>query len=181
MRRTLRLGLLLAAIALPALADAQTAKVEIGASLANAIISVGDNDNGTVFGVPSSGFGLTSPGVYASFFVAPRLAVEPQLGLVVASFNGDTSHIVNFVGQVNYFLGDVGRPGAYLLGSAGIIDSGEGTITPKTLSAGVGYRFPVGSNLSFRLDGRYTRFFIGDEGANTIGLTFSIGGLFGQR
>ena len=181
MRRTLGVGLVLAAAWIPSVAHAQTPKVEIGASLASAVVGVGDNNGGTVFGIPSGGFGLMSPGVYASFFVLPRLAIEPQLGLIVASFDGDTSHLVNAVGQVNYFLSDVGRPAAYVLGSAGIIDVSGDSTNPKSLSVGLGYRIPVGENLSFRLDGRYTRFIIEDQSSNTIAFTFSLAGVFGRR
>lgn len=181
MRRTLGVGLVLAAVWMPSAVHAQTPKVEIGASLASAVVGVGENNGGTVFGIPSGGFGLTNPGVYASFFVLPRLAIEPQLGLVVASFDGDTSHLVNVVGQVSYFLSDTARPAAYVLGSAGIIDVSGGSTNPKSLSAGLGYRIPVGENLSFRLDGRYTRFIVEDEGSNTIAFTFSLAGLFGRR
>ena len=181
MRRTLGLGLVLAAVWMPSAARAQTPKVEIGASLASAVVALGESDGGTVFGIPSGGFGLTNPGVYASFFVLPRLAIEPQVGLVVASFDGDTSHLVNAVGQASFFLSDVGRPAAYVLGSAGIIDVSGGSTNPKSVSVGLGYRIPVGENLSFRLDGRYTRFIIGDEGSNTIAFTFSLAGRFGRR
>jgi hypothetical protein len=181
MRRTLRVGMWLIAACVPSAAYAQTAKVEIGASLASAVVGVGDNDSGTVFGVPSGGFGLTNPGVYASFFVLPRLALEPQLGLVVASFDGETNHLLNAVGQVSYFLSDAARPAAYVLGSAGIIDVSGGSTNPKSVSAGLGYRIPVGDNLAFRLDGRYTRFIVEDEGSNTLAFTFSIAGLFGRR
>lgn len=181
MRRKLGVGLLLAAAWMPSAAYAQTPKVEIGASLASAVVGVGENDGGTVFGIPSGGFGLTNPGVYASFFVLPRLAIEPQLGLVVASFDGDTSHFVNAVGQASYFLSDVGRPAPYVLGSAGIIDASGDTTNPKSLSAGLGYRIPVGENMAFRIDGRYTRFIIEDERSNMVAFTFSIAGLFGRR
>jgi hypothetical protein len=181
MRRALRTAILVAIACLPASAFAQTPRVELGASLANAIIGIDDDDTGTVFGVPSGGFGLMNPGVYGSFFVLPRLALEPQIGLVVASFGGETSHLVNVAGQVNYFFSDTSRAAMYVLGSAGVFDASGGGTNPKTVSAGVGYRMPVGQNLSFRLDGRYARFIIDDDGSNTLAFTFSIGGILGTR
>ncbi len=51
--------------------------------------------------------------------------------------------------------------------------------TPKTLSAGMGYRTPAGGRLAFRIDGRFTH--VTENGGNAIGIGLSIGGVFGPR
>jgi hypothetical protein len=173
-------GMLLAAAILvvtPAHARAQDPKAEIGASLAGAVVGLGDNDF-TVFGVPSGFgvFGLGHPGVYSALFLGRRLAVEPQIGLLVVSGDGDTNHLVNFVGQIDYFLGGLDRPAPYVFAAAGIVDVSGSSQTPKSVGAGVGYRIPVGDRLVFRFDGRYTHYT--DDDGNVLAFGVSIGGLF---
>jgi len=155
-------------------ARAQQPKVEVGASMANLIVGLEDEDI-TVFGVPTAGFGFLSPGIYASFFIGNYVAVEPQIGLIVVSSNGGTEHLVNFVGQVNYFVQGADRSSPYVFASGGVIDSSGSGETPKSVSGGAGYRFRLGDRLVLRADGRFTHF---TEGGNMIALSFSIGGLF---
>lgn len=154
---------------------AQEPKVEIGASMANLVVGLEDEDI-TVFGVPTAGFGFLSPGIYASFFIGRYVAVEPQLGLLVVSGDGDTEHIVNFVGQVDYFVQGADRSSPYVFASAGVLDFSGAGETPKSVSGGAGYRFRLGDRLVLRADGRFTHFT--EDGGNMMALTFSIGGLF---
>jgi hypothetical protein len=171
--RTLFAALALAAVASPArAADPST---EIGASLVNATIGFGDNDVSTI-GIPSGGFGILQPGVYASFFLGPFFAVEPQVGLIWASSNGHSEHVVNFVGQVDYFLAGANGNSPYLFGSAGVIDVSGSGATPKSVSGGAGYRMLAGDRLAFRFDGRVTHFT--ENGGNAVGFTLSFGGVF---
>ena len=74
-------GALFLAAALIAAASTVHAQpsAEIGASLMSATFGL-DDEGVTTFGVPSGGFGILNPGVYASFFIGNYLAVEPQLG-----------------------------------------------------------------------------------------------------
>jgi hypothetical protein len=163
------------------LADAQP-RAEVGASLVNAVVGLGDNSVSTL-GVPSGGFGILNPGAFASFFVGPRLAIEPQLGLVWASFDGESEHLLNLVGQVDYFLRGSDDASPYVFAAAGIVNVSDADYTPKSLGFGAGYRVPMGGRLTFRVDGRYTHFtgqFDGD-GSDMLAFTLSIGGLFGQR
>jgi hypothetical protein len=159
-------------------ARAAEPKVEVGGSLASATVSL-ETGGGTTFGIPSGGFGIINPGVYASLFVAPKIAVEPQLGLIWVSSDGHSEHIVNFAGQVDYFVNGNGQTGPFVFGSAGVVDvSGSGT-TPKSLSVGGGLRAVPGDGIVLRADARFTH--ITDNGGNMLSFTLSIGGLFGQR
>lgn len=163
-------------------ARAQEYAVELGASLASLNVGVGEVNDFTTLSVPASGFGTLNPGVYASVFVGPRLSIEPQIGFVVASGGeGDTFHIVNVAGQVNYFLKGTAQSSPYVFGSVGILDySGGSGDNPVSVSGGAGYRIRVGTRLTFRFDGRYTHF-TEDTTGDAVAFTVSIGGLLGER
>ena len=149
---------------------------EVGTSLTSAVVGFGDNE-GSTFGVPSGGFGLANPGVYVSLFVAPRVAIEPQIGLVWLSGGGDSGHFLNVAGQVDYFVNGTTQRSLYVFAAGGIIDISGANTTPAALSGGLGYRIPVGDRLAFRIDGRLTHFTA--QGGNQLAFTFSMGGMFG--
>jgi hypothetical protein len=155
-------------------ARAQVPRVELGASLFSGAVD-SEDDGLTMIGVPSAGFPLIAPGVYASFFLGQRLAIEPQIGLLVLSAGGETEHILNFVGQVDYFVRGLDESSPYVFGTAGVIDF-PGSTTLKSVGMGAGYRIPAGDRLTFRVDGRF-RHFLDDEG-NLVAFSLSIGGLF---
>jgi hypothetical protein len=165
--------------AVPALAQ-DNQRVEIGSSLASVLVTLPEHGtHTTMLGVPTAGFGLVNPSVYASIFVHPRVSIEPQLGLFVMSDKESTEHWVNFFGNLNYFAGDTKKSTPFVFVGAGIIDmSGENSDAVKAMDAGAGYRFRAGDRLTFRLDGRYTHFF--ESNGNMVSFTLSIGGLFGK-
>ncbi len=174
-----RVVVLLFAVIVVACASSASAQeagaIEIGSSLVNlTVLSPEHGNTQTLFGVPPGTFGILSPGVYASFFASSRVAVEPQLGLLVAHSDNATNHVLNFAGQIDYFINEAASS-PYLFAGAGVIDvSGEST-HPKTVDLGVGYRWRIGLRLTFRLDGRYMH--VTDNGGNGVGFTLSIGGL----
>lgn len=171
---------LLLTLAHTSLAHAQ--KVELGSSLINAMFTTGD-DNVTIVGVPSGGFTMLSPAVYGSFFLGPKVAIEPQVGLLWISHDDDSDHILNLTGQIDYFLLGSDRSSPYLFAAAGLIEASGTDHTPKTYGGGIGYRVLFGDRLAMRFDGRYTHYTSGNggDGENTVSLTMSIGGVFGQR
>ena len=153
-------------------------KVEIGAALTTVMVGIGDNDV-TIFGVPSGELEFFNPSVYASFFVGSYLAIEPQLGVQVVSSNGHTEHAANLTGQVDYFVLGSEKSSPYVFGGAGVFDASGTSVTPKTFSAGAGYRVPVGDRLAFRFDGHVTH--LTEGGGNVIFFAVSIGGgVFGS-
>lgn len=166
---------LLAATAAPA--QAQNNGIEVGTSLASIMIGFGDG-SATVLGLPSGGFGILNPGLYASFFVSPKLAIEPQVGLMVFSSGGNAAHLANVSGQVGYYTRGNRVNTPYFFGSAGIISATGAPTTPASVSGGAGYRMALGDRLTMRIDGRITHF---TEGAgNAFAITLSLGGIFGR-
>lgn len=163
------------------LAHAQP-RAEVGASLVSAVIELGD-DGVSTLGIPSGGFGILNPGMYTSLFVGTRVAIEPQISFIWASFDGESEHIVNFVGQFDYFAWGTSQRSPYVFATAGVVNVSDADYTPKSVGFGAGYRVPVGDRLTFRVDGRYTHFtgeFEGDE-SDVLAFTLSIGGIFGRR
>lgn len=172
-------ALFLAAALTAAASTAQAQpSAEIGASLMSATFGLGDEDLST-FGVPSGGFGILNPGVYASFFIGRYVAVEPQLGLVWASVDDESEYFLNFAGQFDYFFGGTELPSPYVFGSAGLVKISDNDYTPKSYGFGGGYRIPVGDRLTFRIDGRWIRY-TGefDDDSDALAFTLSIGGIF---
>jgi hypothetical protein len=175
-------GVLLLAAALmaaPSAAQAQPS-AEIGASLMSATFGLGDDDL-TTFGVPSGGFGILNPGVYASFFIGSYVAVEPQLSFSWVSEGDESEYLLNFAGQFDYFFGGTEVPSPYVFGAAGLLKISDNDYTPKSFGFGGGYRMPVGDRLSFRIDGRWVRYtseFEFEDDHDTLAFTLSIGGIF---
>jgi hypothetical protein len=153
---------------------------EVGASLMSATFSLGDEDLST-FGVPSGGFGILNPGVYASFFIGRYVAVEPQLSFSWVSEGDESEYLLNLAGQFDYFFGGTEAPSPYVFGAAGLVKISGNDYTPKSFGFGGGYRMPVGDRLSFRFDGRWVRYtseFEFEDDLDTLAFTLSIGGIF---
>ena len=157
-------------------------RAEVGASLISATIAFGDADVTTV-GIPSGGFATFSPGAYASIFVGRHVAIEPQVALLWASFDNGSEHLLNLSGQVDYFIRGTEQSSPYVFAAAGVVDISAATHAPKSLGFGGGYRIRVGDRLTFRIDGRYTRFTdeFDSDGVETVAFTLSIGGIFGEQ
>lgn len=165
----------LVTVSAASLAAAQEPTIEVGATMMNVTVGLGDNDT-TLVGIPSGGLGLLNPGVYASIFVGPFVSVEPQVGLIVVSDNGDTEHLANITAQFNYFVRGSREGSPYVFAAAGILDASGSDRNPKTVGGGAGYRFTMGDRLTFRVDGRYMHFT--DDGGNAVMFGLSIGGVF---
>lgn len=176
--KLIRISLLVHMLVSSATTVAHAAEYEIGASLVSANVGVGEINDLTTIGVPSGGLGVLQPGLFVSIFVHERVAIEPQVGLLFVTENGDSIHLLHAAVQVDYFIGGKNQASPYLLGSAGIIDVSDEDENPASLSFGGGYRIPVGDRLSFRIDGRFTH--STKDGGNTVSFGVSIGGLFGQ-
>jgi hypothetical protein len=172
------LSAVLCAIA-PSVARAQQ-RVEVGTTLINATFLAND-DKATLIGVPSGAFELINPALYASFFVGKRVSVEPQVALMVLSENDETNYFLNTAVQANWYLRESTGSAPYVFASAGFINFTDAEYTPKTFSAGVGYRMRLGDRLVFKLDGRYVRM-TADFGSDfdLVVVSLWLGGLFGK-
>lgn len=181
MRKATTVRGLLVAVALVILfvpaAHAQIAGVEVGTSVTSLMIGLGDQST-TTFGMPSGGFGVINPGLYASLFLTPRIAIEPQIGLIVTSGNGNSAHVLNLAGQADYFLKGTGGNSPFVFGSLGLLSVSDADTTPISVSGGAGYRKLLGDRLSVRIDGRVTHFT--DGLGNALSFTVSLGGIFGR-
>jgi hypothetical protein len=120
---------------------------------------------------------LLTPSVYAAIFVAPRFAIEPQMGLLVISSGGATTHVLNVAGQVDYFVNGHAISSPYIFGAVGVDTVSNSGTTPKQFTVGGGYRLRLGDRLVLRMDGRYMHFT--NRNGNGVGFNFSIGGIFG--
>lgn len=153
-------------------------EVEVGTSMVSVLFGMGgDNEDLSAIGTPAAGFGILQPTLYGSFFVNARVSVEPQLGLVWVSQNGESVHFYHASVQGNYFLRGSSVRSPYVFGSLGVIDYTQSAENPKSLTFGGGYRIPVGGRLTFRVDGRFSH--LTEGGGNTLNINLSIGGLFG--
>ena len=176
--RLVGLSLAVLAVAYPAAAQ-DTGRVEVGASLVNLMIVFPEQgDKSVLFGIPSGSYGLLSPSVYAAIFATPRVAIEPQAGLLLVSTGGTTNHVVNIAGQVDYFLNGSAVSSPYAFGTVGLVMISNSDTTPKQFGGGAGYRLRLGDRLALRIDGRYTHFTDGE--GNALGFNFSLSGIFGQ-
>jgi hypothetical protein len=157
-------------------ARAQVSGLELGTSLVSLMINTNDSTT-TTFGVPSGGFGIVNPGAYLSVFVGPRIAVEPQIGLLLMSGGGHSAHALNLAGQVDYFFNGSDLNSPYAFGSVGVLSTTGAGVTPVSVSGGAGYRKLLGDRLTLRFDGRFTHYTQGL--GNAVAFTASLGGMFG--
>lgn len=176
-RSTLLILALAVAVTLSAVPTASAQpRVEVGGSLVSAMVGLEEGDDTTVLGIPSAGFGLLNPGVYGSFFLGDKAAIEPQIGLVWASSGGESRHALAAAAQFDLFFKGTTRTSPYVFAGGGITDVSYSSESPKSVTAGGGVRIPAGDRLVFRLDGRYIHYT--DEGGNALAFGFSIGGVF---
>lgn len=172
------LALCLGLSLVPALTAHAQQRVELGASFMN-LSFISNDDNLVVVGLPNVGFGLMTPGVYASVFAGKRVSIEPQLSLTWLHSDGESTHLINAGVQVNYFVQGTERTSAYVFGTVGGFFVDEAPSTPVTFGGGVGYRWRLGDRFVIRLDGRYFRMDDDFSDANGFAVTFWLGGLFG--
>jgi len=171
-------GVLLACPHLAGAQDREDRKAEVGVGLAGFSVISQQDDTTTVLGVPNGGF-FPTPAVYASFFVTPKLALEPQLGLVYLSGGDSSLHAATLTGQVDYFFKGRETPSPYLLARGSLVDAGgDGdSETRFSFGAGLGYRVPVGGRAVLRFEGRFDRRLARDfdPGVNTFAAAINLG------
>jgi hypothetical protein len=158
--------------------EPENRKAEIGVGIVGLSVYSQEGETITTLGVPNATF-FTPAAVYASFFVTPKLALEPQLGVVYFSGDDSSFHVATFAGQVDYFFKGKERPSPYVFGRGSFTNAGgEGdSDTTSSFGGGLGYRIPVGGRALLRLEGRFDHRLEGDfdSGANTFSVSVSLG------
>ena len=158
--------------------EVEDRKAEVGVGIVGVAVYTQDGETITTVGAPNGTF-FTPAAVYASFFVSPRLALEPQLGLVYFSGDDSSFHVATFAGQVDYFFKGKQRPSPYIFGRGSLLNAGgEGeSDTSWSAGGGLGYRIPVGGRALLRFEGRFDHRFEQefDSGANTFSVSVSLG------
>jgi hypothetical protein len=158
--------------------EAENRKAEVGVGIVGLSVYSQEGETITTLGVPSATF-VTPAAVYASFFVTPSLALEPQLGVVYVSGDDASFHIATLAGQVDYFFKGRERPSPYVFGRGSFSNvGGDGdSDSSSSFGGGLGYRFPVGGRALLRLEGRFDHRLENDfdSGANTFSVSLSLG------
>jgi hypothetical protein len=178
--RSVLLAAAIAGAAAPALAQQTAPRAEVGASLASVTVVLPKfGSSGTLFGIPSGSLGLFTPSVYLSIFASSHVAVEPQVGLLVASGGGSTDYLLNFSAHIDYVVRGTDVSSPFVFGGAGFVSSTGGGSKPASVTGGAGYRIRAGDRLVFRVDGGFTHFT--DRQGSAVAVTLSMGGLFGRH
>ncbi len=141
----------------------------------------------TLVGAPGGGsfFALIrSPGLYLQCFVTDKLAVEPQLAAMGVFAEDDNMRTISLSTRANYLFRGANTGSAYLFASGGILHFSGSDIeseTDPTLGLGVGFRQPIRSAGSVRIEAGYQHIFHDDDsgfdasgGANTFGVSVGI-------
>jgi hypothetical protein len=176
--RTVILSLL--ATLAPAALSAQA--TEIGMASGLSIFTAEDAETLTVFGVPGDFTFLPTAHVYVTTFATPNLAIEPQVGVVVASSDGETDWTTRLGAQVAYHTsgGSVSSP-YFAANGAWVRDFGEDN--NYILGASVGYRVILPPGLGLRFEAGYSRWFTGGDfdppDFNQFRIGIGVGGLVG--
>ena len=135
---------------------------------AGVAIGLGDNSV-TVISIPAQDFRVGFP-------ISPRVSLEPKVGITIITGEGDT--FTSYRGELGllYHLGSSRYPGAYqragvyvrpFLGIVGFSDGNSDSA--GLLGIGLGWKHPLVSRLSTRLEANFAHQF-GDGDANEIGL-----------
>lgn len=168
------------ATAIPATASAQATEVGITSGLS--VFTAEGQDSQTFFAVPGSVAFLPTSHLYVTTFATPNLAIEPQLGVMVASGGGDTDWSTSLGGQVAYHPSGGDSSSPYFGGNASWVrDFGEDN--SFTVGAVVGYRAILPPGLGLRFELGYSRWFTGGDfdplDFNQFRLGIGVGGLVG--
>lgn len=134
--------------------------------------------------IPGNGY-LTVPsaGVYVQFFVTDKLAVEPEASLTALfyRYDGDNFRAIHANLRASYLFAGVDRPSAYVfaagglshIGRTGAAESNDSETDPLG-GVGVGFRQPVRSSGSVRVELGFQRIFVG-SGNDTNAFSLRVG------
>jgi hypothetical protein len=129
--------------------------------------------------VPASGslFFVGERGLYVQWFASQHFALEPQLSYSGLFTDDDDLNSLNVSLRVNYLVSGPDRRSLYLSGGGGLLHlsvGGDDSETNPTVGGGLGFRLPIRSAGSFRIEAGYERMF-GDEGQDADFFKLSVG------
>ena len=168
-------------VAFPSLLAAQTEKPrpEIGVRGGWMQISeksdFGDNKY-SMLALPTGVFG-SAGGMHATFFVAPRVALEPQLGLMRLSEDGDSFMLTALALQPMFFLGADATKAPYVFAQVATLRESEAdeSDSRNAFGGGVGYRKVHRESLAMRYELRFRRWSDEFSKINEIGVLIGVG------
>ena len=129
--------------------------------------------------VPAAGsmFLTGERGLYLQWFATQHLALEPQLSYSGLFADEDTFNSLNASLRLNYLVSGPDRPSLYLYGGGGLMhasfDDDDGETNP-TAGGGLGFRQPIRSAGSFRVEAGYERMFGDDWDADTFKVSLGL-------
>jgi hypothetical protein len=164
-------------VSLTAFADDRPGKTELGFVPFGLAVTSGDGDL-TVVGVPAGSgfFGPLPRGLYLQRFVTAKLALEPQVSATGFFGDGENFRTVSLSFRANYLFRGADRPSLYAFGGGGLWHAGgdgDGDTNP-TIGTGVGYRRPIRSAGSLRIEAGYEHMFEDSGGTDVFSLSFGV-------
>jgi hypothetical protein len=166
-----RRGLLLAgmlALTAGARAAAEPGRVELGFVPFSVSRFSAGGESVTSVQIPASGSFLVTGerGIYLQWFVSEHLALEPQLSYAGFFQEDDDFNTLIATLRLNYLLSGPDRPSLYLYGGGGLFYASFGDEDSETnpqAGGGLGFRWPIRSAGSVRLEAGYERLFSDDD------------------
>ena len=166
-------------------AQAKTPGIEIGVRSGwthTRVNSGGVTEKLNTVAVPAGLFGAVS-GVHVTVFPWPRLALEPQLGVVRVTRDGDTFSVAMFAGQGMVFLRPDAEHAPYLFGQALWVqtdNTGGNSQGQYGFGGGIGLRQVVRKSLGLRYELRLQGRWGSNEDATEVALLFGMGTVLGH-
>jgi hypothetical protein len=117
-------------------------------------------------------------GFHYLFFPSPRFGVEPQVGLMRLTSDGDTFQLLTLGAQVNAFLGPDATRAPYVFGifrSMAASSTGSSTQTNNAIGLGFGFRRVIREALAIRYEGRFLSWSGDGDDATEIAFLISLG------
>jgi hypothetical protein len=142
----------------------------------------------TVITVPSTSLFFAN-GIFATFFLSPRVAIQPQFGLLRQSDDNSSSTLTFLAFQPELFF-NPGGTGGYAFGQVGVLRSsssfdggGSDSENNTTFGVGIGYRSVIRRSLALRYEARLRRLNDADGGdpLTEIGLMLGVAAVIPRR
>jgi hypothetical protein len=177
-----RIPLAVVALCAPALALAgEPGRIELGVVPFDVSVISANGETEETVSAPAGGFfTVASQGVYLQFLATDKIAIEPQASLTALFHEDDNLRRIQLSLRANYLFAGADRPSAYVSAGGGLTYaglSGSDSETDPLIGLGVGYRHPVRSAGSVRVELGYQRVFSdsADDALNVFSFRVGLG------